>query len=202
MISFFPSWITLPLLVFFYKPLTLLFPGMNKDKYVRLVVRAGNRYFRKKFMEIPYAERILFLPYCLRSAGCPTTIEPEKGLICPDACQIPCRLRMVRRMALDLGYLDVLVVVSGRIHKKEGMLRSRDFLVRQIERLRPRGVIGCLCSRDLREKYLRPDNVSPKGTLGSHGIKVIPQVCLLKDCNCRQSAVDWQELESLVRVVH
>jgi hypothetical protein len=28
---------------------------------------------------------------------------------------------------------------------------------------------------------------------------VIPQVCLLADCNCRQSSVDWQGLEALIR---
>lgn len=194
-----PAWLTLPVLVFFYRPAVRFFPKMDKDAYVRKVVAAGNRFFRRRFVRTPYAERMLFLPYCLRAEGCTTVIDQEKGLLCPKDCRIPCRLREMRDTALSLGYRDVLVVVSGRLHKKDGVLRSRDFLVRQIGQLQPRAVLGCLCTRDLREKYLRSANVSPEGSLGGHGLKVIPQVCLLTDCNCRQSSVDWQELESLIR---
>lgn len=194
-----PSWLSLPSLVFCYRPLARLFPKMDKDAYVRKVVAAGNCFFRRRFTRIPFGERMLFLPYCLRAEGCPTLIDQEKGLLCPPDCHIPCHLRKMRDLALDLGYLDVSVVVSGRMHKKEGVLRSRDFLVRQIAKRRPRAVLGCLCTRDLREKYLRSANVSPAGSLGGYGLKVIPQICLLKDCNCRQSFVDWQELEALIR---
>jgi len=195
----FPSWLTLPVLVFFYRPLVRFFPKMDKDAYVRKVVEAGNRFFRRRFVRTPYAERMLFLPYCLRAEGCATVIDQEKGLLCQADCQVPCRLREMRELALALDYRDVLVVVSGRLHKKDGVLRSRDFLVRRIGQSQPRAVLGCLCTHDLREKYLRSSNVSPEGSLGGHGLKVIPQVCLLKDCNCRQSSVDWQELETLIR---
>lgn len=198
--DFWPSWLILPALVFFYKPLARLFPRMDKDAYVRRVVAAGNRFFKRRFAGVPYGERMLFLPYCLRASACPTIITPEQGLLCPDDCPVSCDLGRMRRLALALGYLDAAVVVSGRLHKKEGVLRSRDFLVRQINRRRPRAVLGCLCPRDLREKYLRPGNVSPGGSLGGHGLKVIPQVCLLAASNCRQSAVNWQELEELIRL--
>jgi hypothetical protein len=194
-----PAWLTLPVLVFLYRPLARVFPKMDKDAYVRQVVAAGNRFFRQRFVRTSYAERMLFLPYCLRAKGCPTFIDQEKGLLCPAECHLPCHLRETREMALALGYQDVCVVVSGRLHKEEGLLRSRDFLVRQIRRHQPRAVLGCLCTRDLREKYLRSSNVSLEGSLGGHGLKVIPQVCLLRDCSCRQSSVDWQELEALIR---
>jgi len=194
-----PSWLTLPVLVFFYKPLVRIFPKLDKDAYVRTVVRAGNRFFRQRFVRTPYGERMLFLPYCLRAEGCATVIDPEKGLLCQADCRLPCRLREMREMALALGYGDVSVVVSGKLHKKDGMLRSRDFLVRSIGQRQPRAVLGCLCTYDLREKYLRSANVSREGSLGGHGLKVIPQVCLLDGCNCRKSSVDWQELEALIR---
>lgn len=194
-----PAWISLPVLVFFYKPLVRIFPKMNRDSYVRRVVAVGNRYFYKKFCRIPYARRMLFLPYCLRAGGCPTIIDQERGLLCPDTCKIVCRLRDMKNMAQWLGYQDVFIVVSGRMHKKDGVLRSRDFLVRQITEHAPEAVIGCLCTKDLREKYLRPENVSPQGSLGRHGNKVIPQVCLLTSSNCRQSGVDWQQLEKLIK---
>lgn len=193
-----PSWLILPALVFFYQPLTRLFPKMDKDAYVRKVVAAGNRFFRQRFVRTPYGKRMLFLPYCLRAQGCPTIIDQDQGLLCPLDCRITCRLRETREMALALGYGDVSIVVSGKLHKKDGVLRSRDFLVRRIGQRQPRAVLGCLCTHDLREKYLRSANISPKGALGEHGLKVVPQVCLLAGCNCRQSSVDWQELETLI----
>jgi len=172
---------------------------MDKDAYVRRVVSAANRFFYKKFISIPYGERTLFLPYCLRARGCPTEIDPERGLVCGQECVIPCRLREVRDMALSLGYRDVFIVVSGRLHKRQGMLRSRDFLVRQVRQGGGRAVIGCLCAKDFREKYLRLENVSRGGILEEHGRSVVPQICLLRGCSCLNSSVDWRELEALIR---
>ncbi|MDZ7641786.1 MAG: DUF116 domain-containing protein [Desulfurivibrio sp.] len=198
MFNLLPAWLTLPVLVALYKPLCRLRPKLDKDAYVRRTVAAGNRFYARRFRRIPFSERLLFLPYCLRPLECPTHIDPEEGLLCPPSCALPCRLRQTRDLALQLGYRKVFIVVSGRLHKKEGILRSRNFLVRQIERHQPRGVIGCLCTRDLREKYLSPKNIGRGGTLGRHGTIVIPQVCLLANCRCRQSAVDWQQLEKLI----
>ena len=194
-----PAWLSLPLLVMLYKPLCRLLPKLDKDRYVRRTVAAGNRFYARRFRKIPFNRRLLFLPYCLRAKGCPTEIDPAEGLICPGDCLLACPLRRLQELALELGYQRVFVVVSGRLHKKEGVLRSRGFLVRQIERYQPKGVIGCLCTKDLREKYLKPETIAYNGTLGREGVAVIPQVCLLKSSNCRQSAVNLLELEQMIR---
>lgn len=193
-----PNALTLPLLVYLYRPLLRYFPAMDKDRYARRVVAAANDYFNNRFRAVPFAERMLFLPYCLRPRGCPTVIDKQEGMQCPAECDIPCKLRETRELAMELGYRDARIVVSGRIHRQEGMLRSRDFLLRQIELLRPRAVIGCLCTNDLCQKYLHPDNLSPDGTLGKHGLKVIPHIVLLDSPNCRQSTVDWQILTETI----
>ena len=197
---FLPHWITLPILVFLYKPLTKLFPRMDKDRYVRQVVTVGNAFFFRKFAAVPFRERMLFLPYCLRARTCPTIIDPDKGLQCPPQCPLECEVKHLKKIALETGYKEVFVVVSGRLHKREGILRSRDFLARQIESLKPKAVIGCLCAKDLRQKYLSPKNLSPAGTLGSMGHKVLPQIILLDGANCRKSSVDLHRLEELIRV--
>lgn len=193
-----PSAISLPFLVYLFRPLHRFFPGLNKDRYARSVVRAANNFFAKKFRRVPFSQRILFLPYCLRPQDCPTIIDSEEGLQCPPDCAIPCKLRETKEQALRLGYRDARIVVSGKLHRKEGVLRSRDFLIRHIELLRPRAVIGCLCTNDLCRKYLHPDNLSTDGTLGKHGLKVIPQVVLLASPNCRHSSVDWQTLHDTI----
>ena len=193
-----PSAISLPILVYLYRPLQRFFPAMNKDRYARRVVGAANDYFRNKFSAVPFAERMLFLPYCLRPPGCPTIIDKQEGMQCPPECTIQCKLHETKELALKLGYRDARIVVSGKLHRQEGVLRSRDFLLRQIELLRPRAVIGCLCTNDLCQKYMHPDNLSPNGTLGKHGPKVIPQVVLLASPNCRQSSVNWQSLRETI----
>ena len=194
-----PAWLTLPILVALYKPLCRLLPGLNKGAYVRRTVEAGNRFYARRFRRIPYRRRMLFLPYCLRHPRCPTSIDPDQGLICPDQCDLECRLRQSRQLALELGYSKAYIVVSGRLHKDQGAVRSRNFLVRRIEEFQPQGVIGCLCTRDLREKYLRPDTISPGGTLGRQGTQVIPQVLLLENSRCKGSKVDWDKLDELIR---
>ncbi|MDF1615129.1 DUF116 domain-containing protein [Desulfurivibrio dismutans] len=194
-----PAGLTLPILVALFKPLCRLLPGLDKDAYVRRTVEAGNRFYARRFRRTPFDRRLLFLPYCLRAADCPTTIDPDQGLTCPPECALPCRLREMRQLALDLGYLDAYIVVSGKLHQKEGVLRSRNFLVRRIEEHQPQGVIGCLCTRDLREKYLTPETIGTNGILGQHGTPVIPQVCLLDNSRCRGSQVNWQKLEQLIR---
>ena len=192
---FIPSAISLPFLVYMYRPLQRYFPKINRDRYARHVVDSANNFFYKKFITIPFTERILFLPYCLRPQTCPTIIDKEEGLQCPAECDISCKLRETRELALKLGYRDARIVVSGKLHRKQGVLRSKDFLVRQIELLRPRAVIGCLCTNDFCTKYLHPENVSRSGTKGKkHGLKVIPQIVLLESPNCRQSKVNWQNL--------
>lgn len=194
-----PSAISLPFLVYLYRPLLRFFPALNEDRYARSVVRAANNFFSKKFRAVPFAKRILFLPYCLRPSECPTIIDNQEGLQCPPDCSLSCRLRETKDLALQLGYRDARIVVSGKLHRQTGVLRSRDFLVRQIELLQPQAVIGCLCTNDLCRKYLHPANLSADGTLGKHGLKVIPQVVLLSRQNCRQSAVDWQTLQNTIK---
>ncbi|MEW6233310.1 MAG: DUF116 domain-containing protein [Chloroflexota bacterium] len=193
-----PTWLSLPVLVLLYRPLVRLWPGMDKDRYVRWVVAAANSYFFPRYASVPYRERMLFLPYCLRHRLCPTTIDREAGLVCPRHCSLECRVAEMRNLAQRLGYLDVQIVVSGRLHAETGVLRSRDFLVRHIRQRQPRAVLGCLCTEDLRRKYLVASNLSPSGTLGGHGLSVVPQVVLLTQRNCWQSSVDWDSLRRLI----
>ena len=194
-----PSAITLPLLVYLYRPLKRFFPRLDKNRYARRVVASANRFFYKKFRTIPYTERMLFLPYCLRPQECPTIIDEEEGMQCPSECEITCKLRETREMALKLGYRDAKIVVSGKLHRKQGVLRSKDFLSRQIELLQPRAVIGCLCTMDFCNKYLHPENISRSGTKGKkHGLKVVPRIVLLESPNCRQSKVNWQNLQDTI----
>ncbi len=45
--------------------------GVDENRVLELYVEAKNNFGRDKFATIPYSERILLLPQCLRSRDCP-----------------------------------------------------------------------------------------------------------------------------------
>ncbi|NDY42131.1 DUF116 domain-containing protein [Dissulfurirhabdus thermomarina] len=192
-----PPWISLPVQILLYRPLACLAPWMDQDRYIARVVRTANACFRKRFEAVPYDQRLLFLPYCLRARDCPTRIDPELGLVCPAGCN-GCLVGELKAEAERLGYMGVYVVVSGRLHRREGLLRSRDFIFDKIRRHRPRAVIGALCALDLTRKYLRLRNLSPRGAESGLG-GVVPQGILLERPSCRHSEVDRAALEGLIQ---
>lgn len=193
-----PPWLSLPIRVILYRPLAWLLPGLDKDRYVRCVVQTANAYFQARFLKVSYEDRLLFLPYCLRAEDCPTRIDPQYGMLCPSGCR-RCRVGEVKAEAETLGYRVVYLVVSGKLYRNIGMLRSHTFILHQIRRHRPRAVIGALCAQELSRKYLSPRNLSPRGALSRQGARIVPQTVLLDTSNCRHSTVDWGTLIALIR---
>lgn len=169
-------------------------PGL----FCRVLVRVGNRYFRRRFAAVPPAERLLFLPYCLRPSFCPADIEPERGLACPGDCP-GCELGRIRDEALAMGYGDVYVVASSRLTRLEGLLPSREFIKEKLARHQPLAALGVVCARQLQGRLL------PDGGLGAGGYsdrEETPasalQGLLLSKANCRRAEVDWQRLRRLM----
>jgi len=193
-------WITVPLRLLLYHPLARIWPGFDRDRYIRNLVRESNSWFAGRFRRVPYGERLLFLPYCLRPRHCPAIIIPDRGLDCGAECP-DCRLGEVKREAETLGYQAVYVVVSGRLHQDSGVLRSRDFIMEKIRQHSPAAILVAVCSMDLGRKYLSLANLSPRGLFPGEKKRrsLVPQGVLLLAPNCRGSQVDWEELSALVR---
>ncbi len=197
----FPKWISLLTHILYTKALTCV----NSDRWqkeISTLVTHTNSYFLPRFLEIPYNERILFLPYCLRGRNCPLEIDPHYGMICPapKGCNI-CKLGDMVSLSRKLGYKATYIVVSGRLHKNIGIKRSKEFIMDKIAHINPLAVLGCLCAWDLKEKYLTLNNISPNG-LPIHRHKgIIPQVVLLDTRNCRSSSVDWNMLEEKIKAI-
>ncbi len=169
-------------------------PGL----FCRLLVQVGNRYFRRQFAAAPPAQRLLFLPYCLRPAHCPAPVEPGRGLACPGDCP-GCELGRVRAEALAMGYAGVYVVASSRLTRLEGLLPSRDFIRDKLAHHRPLAALGVVCARHLQGRLL-PDNGVGAG--GFQTREELPasalQGLLLTGGNCRRAEVDWKRLRRLM----
>ncbi len=195
-------WLFVPLRIFAYRPLLRLWPGFDRNRYIRKLVAAANAWFADRFRRVPYDDRVLFLPYCLRPRECPARITADNGLDCDGGCA-GCRLGALKKEAEGLGYKAVYVVVSGRIHRDTGVLRSRDFIMEKIRRHQPGAILVAVCSMDLERKYLSLRNLSSRGLFPAEREKksLVPQGVLLVKPDCRQSRVDWDELTALLRVV-
>ena len=101
-----------------------------KDKYKK-TVNAANRKNRKKFSAVPFGERIVLLPQCLRnSAECKAK---EKGpyFICARCGK--CRVSEIIKKAEELGYGEVLVLKGGKI------------IPEIFEKKKPSAIVGVAC---------------------------------------------------------
>lgn len=170
-------------------------PGLD----LRLLVRAGNRYFRRRYAAAPYQRRVLFLPFCLRPPHCPAGVDPQEGLCCRGQCQ-GCQLGGLRAEALSLGYAQVYVVPSSRMLPGLGLLPSDQFIKAKLKQHAPLAALGVVCARHLRNRLLPAHRVGKKGyPLGGGAGSALQGVLLEKD-NCRAATVDWELLRRYLQL--
>ena len=164
-------------------------PGLE----FKLLVKAGNRLFRKQYAAAPYQRRLLFLPFCLRPLDCPAEVHPERGLCCPGPCP-GCELGRLRQEALDLGYGQVYVVPSSRLMSGKGLLPSDQFIKAKLAQHAPLAALGVVCEWHLRQRLLPGATVDRAGYQVRQGAKAALQGVLMEAKNCRQAKVNWDHV--------
>ena len=176
-------------------------PGLD----LRLMVRAGNRYFRKAFRTTPFGRRVMFLPFCLRPVDCPAEVDPAIGLCCRGDCP-DCEVGRVRAEALALGYAAVYVVPSSRIMHGRGLLPSDQFIKTKLKEHAPGAALGVTCPWHLRNRLLAKHTVrrgsyaSLDGQGGGRRIKSVLQGVLMDGRNCHKGTVNWAKLRACLRL--
>ena len=168
-------------------------PGLD----LKLMVRAGNRYYKSSYAATPYAKRAFFIPFCLRPKDCPAEVDREKGLLCDGACE-GCRLGMVRNQALELGYGHVYVVPSSRLMKDKDLLPSSEFMLQKIRELKPGATFGVVCDWHLRNKIMPRFKVGSSGLDAGEDVHTVLQGVLLDRMNCKNATVDWDAVERVL----
>ena len=168
---------------------------LSPELDLRLMVKAGNRYFKKTFAATPFEQRVLFLPFCLRPLDCPADVDPEQGLLCIGDCP-DCELGRVRAEALALGYAAVYVVPSSRIMRGRGLLPSDRFIRQKIKQHAPGAALGVTCPWHLRNRLLANYTLKNGRTSSLHKDgqgtpSSALQGVLMDRRNCRRGTVNW-----------
>lgn len=108
--------------------------GVKPENIERLYIDFKNDHFRDKFQQIEPGHKIVFLPQCLRRAGCKASLD-EEGYHCVK-CSAECKVSAIKAKAESLGYM-VFVCPGGSMVSKI------------ILKYRPRAVLGVACIKEI-----------------------------------------------------
>jgi hypothetical protein len=124
--------------------------------------------------KIPYGQRILLLPHCLRpSQGCPGRMT-KQGLDCSGCTRFDCAIYQLRSAAIDVGYGGVCVAPGGRL------------AARYVAEREPAGIVAIACDKELAEGR---EAVERMGWVGANRMPASAIVPLLRD-GCVDTEVD------------
>jgi hypothetical protein len=148
--------------------------GIDENQLLNLYVDTKNNVYRKKFASIPFTDRILILPQCLRPKDCNAKLN-ELGYECEKCGN--CEIKKIIELSEKIGYKKTYIVSGGSMVKKILTLE------------RPKACLGIACVKEL--------------VLGSFLFEkfgIVPQgLVLLKD-GCVETAVDMSSLLSSLQI--
>ena len=142
--------------------------GIDEDQLLHLYLEAKNNVHRERFNRVPYSDRILFLPQCLRSKECIAKLS-EFGYKCAKCGK--CEIKKIIGFAKKIGYRKVFIVSGGSMAKK----------ILSLER--PKACVGIACNREL----ILGSFICEKFNIILQGIS------LLRD-GCTETVVDSESL--------
>jgi hypothetical protein len=173
--TFFPN-ITLLLINAFSSPLKALAKLLRIDQRAidGLLVKLMNKVFYIRFANVPYSERALFLPQCLRNSDCPAKLGAD-GIACVS-CSRECSVKEAKREAEKLGYRVFIVPGGG-------------FIKRLVLKYKPKAIVGVAC---LPEVMLGMDLLS-KVRLPGQGVILLRSGCL-------NTVADMNELRAVLAI--
>lgn len=123
---------------------------------------------------VPFAQRVLLLPHCLRpSQGCPGKMT-KQGLDCTGCTRVECAIYQLRAAAAEAGYESKSICVAPG-----GRLAIRFLIEHQ-----PTNVVAVACDKELEEGLEAIDQMEWEGDKPT--VAVVP---LLRD-GCVDTEVD------------
>ena len=148
--------------------------GIDENKVIQLYVEAKNSAGRARFAKVPYRDRILLLPQCLRSRECPAK-PSEYGYQCVRCGR--CRIGLFIGEADALGYKKAMIISGGSIVPKVFAM------------LKPKGCLGVGCFKEL----MMGSFVCEKYGIAGQGLPLLKEGCL-------ETELDWGSLGSMLRL--
>lgn len=162
-------------IVFFESPVKSILRqfGIDETRIDLICIRLKNKAMCPTFRKIPYSQRAIFVPQCLRSANCPAVLSPE-GIKC-RGCGT-CGIAQAKAEAEKLGYRFFIVPGSS-------------FIGRMIQKYKPQAIIGVGCLCEVRE-----------GLDMMHRHKIPAIGVILDRSGCVSTSLNWDTLFTIMRV--
>jgi len=166
---FFPR-LVLFILDSLYIPSKRVVSFFNGDETMvdRVAVEIRNMLLKEKFALVPYEERLILLPQCLRNINCGTKLSPLEGSRCLKCGK--CKIIEIVKKAEELRYIGVFIVPGG------------GFVKRIMKRFKPKAILGIACPYEL--------NLS----MMEFSSKIPGQGVLLSKTGCVETDIDLEEV--------
>lgn len=134
--------------------------------------------------EVPFDQRVLLLPHCLRpSQDCPGKMS-KQGLDCSGCTHTECAIYQLRAVAIEKGYGGICVAPGGRL------------AVRFLAERQPSGVVAIACDKELEEGLEAIDQMTWE--VGRPAVAVVP----LTQDGCVDTQVDVSLASDVIMTVN
>jgi hypothetical protein len=150
--------------------------GRPLPELLAAVILRKNRDHSLSFLRTPYEERLILVPQCLRATGVCRAKERSNEYVCGRCGE--CKIGEISRRAEKLGYMGVRILKGGSA------------IVRLVEELHPKAVLGIACSAEGLMGILACERAG------------LPVVCvpLLKE-GCADTDVDLADVSGVLEVI-
>ncbi|MFH1367901.1 MAG: DUF116 domain-containing protein [Elusimicrobiota bacterium] len=108
-----------------------IFPKKNNEEKNRKLTEKKNRKMAESFAAIPYTERVVFVPHCMRNIEKCKAKELGSHYICMECGA--CKTGNISKKSKELGYKAIYILKGGKAVKK------------LTEELKPKAVLGVAC---------------------------------------------------------
>src|SRR5271157_3579282 len=103
----------------------------NQERYKKITEKK-NKEMEKRFLSVPFKERLVLVPHCMRNIKKCKAEDHGSYYICLECGA--CKISVISGKAKELGYKGVFVLKGGKTIEK------------MIEKLDPKAVLGVACS--------------------------------------------------------
>jgi hypothetical protein len=146
--------------------------GIDEKRLLTLYVKTKNIAYKRVFSKIPFSDRILLLPQCLRPKNCSASFK-EFSYECKN-CE-NCKLGEIINFAKKLGYKGIYLISGGSVVSKI------------FEKIKPKACIGVACLKELM-----------LGSFVAEKFGIVTQCVALSKDGCVNTEVEWNVLRKVI----
>lgn len=148
------------------------FKKINKNTYKKFIDKR-NLSMNDKFKNVPFADRMIFIPHCMRNVKVCKAIDKGAFYICVQ-CK-GCKISDITTLAKQLGYKETYIMKGGRAI--ENILKTQ----------KPKAIIGIACYFEGAQAIKMTDKA-----------KILTQFIPLTKDGCADTDIDLEETKIII----